>query len=141
MSAGITESKSGTANSLSTPGSCINCLSTNTSLACWDVFWRVDDRVHHRQGSGLPLAVYPADACSNGVYGGGQAFGEADAANFGALLEFRQHVRIKRFPQFETQQSCSIGSLSRYGPTGYGPSLLADPQAAYLCFRNPSRID
>jgi hypothetical protein len=85
-------------------------------------------------GSGLPLGVFPADAFANELYGGGQSFGEADGANFGALQN--------------SINMCGpgIGGSSRhnnpsqqdvYGTNGFGPSLFQNPGAVYNCFRNP----
>ena len=88
-------------------------------------------------GSGLPLAVYPADAYANGVYGGGQAFGEADAANFGALQNSINMCGSNAFGSSRHNDPAPSPLFPDMGSSGYGPSSFADPQAAYLCFRNP----
>jgi len=85
-------------------------------------------------GSGLPLQVSPSDNAGNDTYGGGQAFGEADGTNFGgqqnAILicpnNFGSSVHNNPAP-----------SKLGLGSNGFGPQFFQNPDASYMCFRNP----
>ena len=79
-------------------------------------------------GSGLLLAVYPADAYSNGLCGGGQAFGEADAANFGALQNSINMCGSNAFGSSRHNNPAPSSLFPDMGSTGYGPSFFADPR-------------
>jgi len=83
-------------------------------------------------GSGLPLQVSPADNNGNDVYGGGQAFGEADGTNFGGL----QNAIRTCSTNFGNSRH-NNPAPSSFGGNGFGPSYFQDPAAAYNCFRNP----
>jgi hypothetical protein len=84
-------------------------------------------------GSGIPLGVYPADAFANELYAGGQAFGEADAANFGA----QQNAINICGTSFSASRHNNPAGSSDFGSNWYGPNYFANPEAAYSCFRNP----
>ena len=84
-------------------------------------------------GSGLPLQVNPTDAAANELYGGGQAFGEADGSNFGAL---QNAVRICHIDGGGSRHNHPGGDPA-FGAAWFGPSYFSNPEAAYNCFRNP----
>jgi hypothetical protein len=89
-------------------------------------------------GSGLPLPVYAGNAYADGSpYGGGQSFGGSDASNVGAI---ENAINIcGGYAGGSTRNNNPVAS-SQYpdmGSSGYGPSLYANPQAIYNCFRNP----
>jgi hypothetical protein len=83
-------------------------------------------------GSGLPLNVSPSDNAGNDTYGGGQAFGEADGTNFGG-----QQNAILICPNNFGSSRHNNPAPSNLGGNGFGPSFFQDPNAAYMCFRNP----
>jgi Carboxypeptidase regulatory-like domain len=90
-------------------------------------------------GSGLPLNVSPSDNAGNDVYGGGQAFGEADGSNFGGL----QNAILLCPNNFGSSRHDNV-TLNGFGGNGFtnaagttGISFFTNPQAAYACFRNP----
>jgi len=84
-------------------------------------------------GSGLPLQVSPVDANANQIYGGGQAFGEGEGQNFAAL---QNAVRICPNNFGSSRHNNPAGDPS-FGASWFGPSLFANPEAVYSCFRNP----
>jgi hypothetical protein len=87
-------------------------------------------------GSGLPLGIYTANA-TNSVYNGGQSFGAADASNVGS---YDNAINICGGSSGGTSRHNNPIASTQYpgmGSSGYGPSLYADPQAVYNCFRNP----
>jgi Carboxypeptidase regulatory-like domain len=90
-------------------------------------------------GSGLPLQVNPSDNAGNDLYGGGQAFGEADGSNFGGL----QNAILMCPNNFGSSRHDNV-TLNGFGGNGFtnaagttGISFFTNPQAAYNCFRNP----
>jgi len=85
-------------------------------------------------GSGIPMGVFPADAFANELYGGGQAFGEADAANFGAE---QNAINMCSNSSFGSSRHNNPAGSSAFGSSWYGPSIFANPEQAYACFRNP----
>jgi hypothetical protein len=87
-------------------------------------------------GSGLPLGIYTANA-TNSVYDGGQSFGAADGSNVGT---YENAINIcGGFSGGSSRHNNPVVSTQYpgMGGSGYGPSLYADPQAVYNCFRNP----
>jgi hypothetical protein len=87
-------------------------------------------------GSGLPLGIYTANA-TNSVYDGGQSFGAADGSNVGS---YENAINIcGGFSGGSSRHNNPVVSTQYpgMGGSGYGPSLYADPQAVYNCFRNP----
>ena len=87
-------------------------------------------------GSGLPLGVYTANA-TNSVYNGGQSFGAADGSNVGS---YENAINICGGQTGGSQRNNNPIPSTQYpgmGSNGYGPSLYANPQAVYNCFRNP----
>jgi hypothetical protein len=85
-------------------------------------------------GSGLPLEVQPTDAFANEIYGGGQSFGEGDGANFAAL---QNAVRICPNNFGSSRHNNPAPSTLGLGSNFFGPSMFQDPDASYMCFRNP----
>jgi hypothetical protein len=83
-------------------------------------------------GSGLPLPVNPSDNAGNDLYGGGQAFGEADGTNFGG----RQNAILLCANNFGSSRH-NNPVANGFGGNGFGPGMFQDPAAAYKCFRNP----
>ncbi len=90
-------------------------------------------------GSGLPLQVSPSDNAGNDVYGGGQAFGEADGTNFGA----QQNAILICQNNFGNSRHENV-TLNGFGGNGFtnaagtiGQNFFTNPAAAYNCFRNP----
>jgi hypothetical protein len=87
-------------------------------------------------GSGLPLGVYTANATIS-VYSGGQSFGAADAGNVGA---YENAINICGGTSGGSSRNNNPAASTQYpdiGSSGYGPSLYANPQEIYNCFRNP----
>jgi hypothetical protein len=84
-------------------------------------------------GSGLPVEVSPVDANTNEIYGGGQAFGEGDGLNSAAL---QNAVRICS-NNFSATRHNHPGGDPAFGSNWFGPSYFQNPEAAYMCFRNP----
>jgi hypothetical protein len=85
-------------------------------------------------GSGLPLQVSPSDNSGNDVYGGGQAFGEADGTNFGG----QQNAILICPNNFgSSRHNNPAPSTLGLGSNGFGPSFFQNPDASYMCFRNP----
>jgi Carboxypeptidase regulatory-like domain len=85
-------------------------------------------------GSGLPLNVSSSDNSGNDVYGGGQAFGEADGSNFGGL----QNAILMCPNNFgSSRHNNPDASALGLGSNGFGPSFFQHPDASYMCFRNP----
>jgi len=85
-------------------------------------------------GSGLPLEVSPTDAFANEIYGGGQAWGEGEGANFAAL---QNAVNMCGHSFGSSRHNNPVGGSSVYGSNWFGPSMFQDPGAVYNCFRNP----
>ena len=88
-------------------------------------------------GSGLPLGVFPGDAYANELYGGGQSFGEADGANFGAE---QNAINICGGSSGGSSRHNNPVASTQYpdmGSNGFGPSMFQNPEAVYNCFRNP----
>jgi len=85
-------------------------------------------------GSGLPLEVSPSDAFANQLYGGGQAWGEGDGANFAAL---QNAINMCGNVFGTSRHNNPVGGNSVYGSNEFGPSLFQDPGKAFGCFRNP----
>lgn len=89
-------------------------------------------------GSGLPLEVSPSDAFANETYGGGQAWGEGDGANFAALQNaINMCGNVFGTSRHNSPILPTSGPLSGIGSSGFGPSMFQDPATAYSCFRNP----
>lgn len=89
-------------------------------------------------GSGLPLEVSPSDAFANETYGGGQAWGEGDGANFAALQNaINMCGNVFGTSRHKSAILPTSGPLSGIGSSGFGPSMFQDPATAYSCFRNP----
>jgi hypothetical protein len=92
-------------------------------------------------GSGLPLNVSPSDNAGNDVYGGGQAFGEADGSNFGGL----QNAILMCANNFGSSRHDNMPTGTGFGANGFPTNnagttttgFFSDPAAAYNCFRNP----
>jgi hypothetical protein len=89
-------------------------------------------------GSGLPLEVSPSDAFANEIYGGGQAWGEGDGANFAALQNaINMCGNVFGTSRHNNPVLPTSGPLAGIGSSGFGPSMFQDPAKAYSCFRNP----
>jgi hypothetical protein len=85
-------------------------------------------------GSGLPLNVSPSDNNGQDIYGGGQAFGESDGSNFGGL----QNAILMCPNNFgSSRHNNPAPSTLGLGSNGFGPSFFQNPDASYMCFRNP----
>jgi hypothetical protein len=85
-------------------------------------------------GSGLPVEVQPTDAASNEIYGGGQSFGEGDGNDFAAL---QNAVNMCGHTFGSSRHNNPVPSKLGLGSNFFGPSYFQDPDAAYMCFRNP----
>jgi hypothetical protein len=85
-------------------------------------------------GSGLPLNVSGSDNAGNDIYGGGQAFGESDGTNFGGL---ENAIRICGTDFGHSRHNNPAPSTLGLGSNGFGPNYFQNPDASYMCFRNP----
>jgi hypothetical protein len=85
-------------------------------------------------GSGLPQPVFPSDAITNEIYGGGQSWGEGDGANFAAL---QNAVNMCGHGFGSSRHNNPVGGSAVFGSSGFGPSYFQDPAGAFACFRNP----
>jgi hypothetical protein len=85
-------------------------------------------------GSGLPLEVQPSDAFANEIYGGGQAFGEGDGNSFAAL---QNAVPLCPNNFGSSRHNNPLPSTLGLGSNFFGPSMFQNPDASYMCFRNP----
>ena len=83
-------------------------------------------------GSGVPLMVSPSSN-GNGVYGGGQSFGEGEGSDFGS---FENAILI--CPNtFGNSRNRNIPGSHGVGNSAFGDNIFKDPFAALNCFRNP----
>lgn len=88
-------------------------------------------------GSGLPQAIYPANAQADGSpYGGGQSFGAADATGSG-IGAYENSINMCGGSLSSSRHNNPVGGGTVFGSGWYGPELYQDPGTVYNCFRNP----